>query len=307
MNDLKTFVDLYGVSLAGGVAVALVCSVLSVFVVLKRMSFIGEGIAHAAFGGVGVALLAGLFVAGLRPVLARDAIVACFCLATALAIGATARRGKISEDTSIGIWLVCAMALGVVLLDVRSGIIKAMMASGQLTRGQIGYTPSFETLLFGDVLFVTPAEVIATWVLAIVVVAAVIALFKELVFFAFDEETAKVFGVRTTLLYYGLLVFLSLAVVAAMRSLGVILAAALLILPGAAARFWSQRIGYVTIISVLLGVGGLVAGFFLSIYLRYLSTGPVIVLTLGLVFAGSYLASVLRVRLRRRARLASRT
>ena len=78
------------------------------------------------------------------------------------------------------------------------------------------------------------------WGVAVLVTALVAALFKELVFFTFDEEAATVFGVRTGALYYGLLACLGVAVVAAMRSLGVILATGLLILPGAIARCWSS-------------------------------------------------------------------
>jgi len=294
--------QLYGQALAGGIAVALLCSVLSVFVVLKRMSFIGEGVAHAAFGGVGAALLAGLFVSGLESMLARDAVIAAFCLATAIGIGWTSRRGRIPEDTSIGIWLVAAMALGVILLDVRTQVIRHLAAQGRLFRPEIGYTPDFENLLFGDILFISPGEVIASWILAIVIVAAVIVLFRQLTFFAFDEETAEVFGVPTGAIYYGLLICLSLAVVAAMRSLGVILAAALLILPGASARLWSHRIQRVAVISAVLGTGGLTAGFLLAVWLGDLSAGPVIVLTLTAIFALSLAGRNLSRRLRRRAR-----
>jgi ABC-type Mn2+/Zn2+ transport system permease subunit len=299
MNPLSPeFWQLYGMPLAGGLATALACSVLSVFVVLRRMSFIGEGIAHAAFGGVGVALLASLVLADLRWPLARDLIVSAFCMATALGIGVTARRGRLGEDTSIGIWLVAGMALGVVLLDIRGYLLQGMLAAGQLTRGQVGYAPSFENLLFGDILFLSGADAAWAAVVAALAVLGVVAFFKELVFFAFDEEASAVFGVPTTALYYGLLVLLSISVVAAMRSLGVILAAALLILPGASARMWSHRIGMVTALSVVIGVAGVAGGFVLAVWAGFLSTGPVIVLALTAIFAASWLATTARRRLR---------
>jgi zinc transport system permease protein len=293
-----TFWDLYGVQFLGGLAVAAVCSVLSVLVVLKRMSFIGEGIAHAAFGGVGVALLAGVALPALRPELARDGVVAVFCVLAALGIGWTARRARMAEDTSIGIWLVAAMALGVVLLDVRAQWVASLAQSGSL-QGDIGYTPTFESLLFGDMLFISPGEVAAAWVLTAAVLLAMAMFYKELVFFAFDDEAARAFGVPTTAIYYGMLVALSLAVVVAMRSLGVILAAALLILPGATARLWSRRITLVLLASAFVGVGGLAAGFVLSVQLGVLSTGPVIVLTLALIFIVSAIVSAARRSLRR--------
>ena len=286
-------------ALLGGTAIAVMCSLLSVFVVLKRMAFIGEGIAHAAFGGAGVALLLGLVLEEVRPPLARDAVIAAFCVATALGIGVMSRRWRLPEDSAIGIALVAAMALGVVLLDLRSALLQQMLASGSLTRGDIGYTPSFHDILFGNILFMRPEEVGVAWVLAAVVVAAMAATFKEMVFFAFDEETAVVFGVRTSLFYYGFLVLLGLAIVATIRSMGVILASAMFILPGASGRFWSNRIGVVTILSILIGVIGVVAGLFIAVWARILSPGPVIVLTLFAGFLASYAVHPLRKRRRR--------
>jgi len=180
---------------------------------------------------------------------------------------------------------------------VRALWMQHLLDAGALRRQDIGYTPGFHDILFGNILFITRGQIVAAWILAGAVVLAVIAMFKELVFFTFDEETASVFGVRTSLLYYGLLIALGLAVVAAMRSLGVVLASALLILPGASARCWSNRIGWVTIISAVLGTTALAAGLLLSIYLRYLSPGAVIVLTLCAVFLMSLGARRLRRRL----------
>lgn len=290
----------YHRALAAGLAIALMCSVLSVFVVLKRMAFIGQGISHAAFGGVGAAMLLGLFVPAFRPVLARDGLIAAFCIITAVGIGYLARRGRLGEDTAIGICLVAAMALGLLLLDLRAQLLQQMLASGQLERSDVGYAAGFHEILFGNILFLSRQEVFIAWALAIAVTAAVAATFRELVFFAFDEETAGVFGVRTTLLYYGLLVCLGLAVVAAMRTLGVILASALLILPGASARMWSDRIGRVMLISVAVGLAGLTAGLLAAVYLRHASPAGVIVLAFVVLFALSCAAGALRHRAARR-------
>jgi hypothetical protein len=103
----------YQNALAGGVAIALLCSVLSVFVVLKRVAFAGQGISHAAFGGAGLALLLELFLPPLRMPILRDAVIAAFCVITALVIGRIARQRRLGEDSAIGICLVAAMALGV--------------------------------------------------------------------------------------------------------------------------------------------------------------------------------------------------
>ena len=296
MPSFGQFID-YGFHwpLLGGAAIAMLSGLLSVLVLLKRMSFIGQGISHAAFGGVGLAFLGSLAAAAwgwgaadLWGSLFRDGIIALFCVLAAVAIGFITRRGRFAEDTSIGIVLVAAMALGVLLVDIRQHWLDQLLRAGQLTRAEVGYTVGFHNILFGDILSLGPAETIAAWALAAIVILWMAALFKELVFFAFDEETATVFGVRTSLLYYGLLVLLGLAIVAALRGLGVILASALLVLPGASARSLSNRVGVVTFLSAAIAVLGLAGGFLLSLWLDYLTPGPVIVLTLCVLCAACY-------------------
>jgi ABC-type Mn2+/Zn2+ transport system permease subunit len=278
----------YQNALWGGLAVALLCSVLSVFVVLKRMSFIGEGVAHAGFGGLGVAMLLGLYLPEFRSTLARDGIIAVFCVGTAAFIGFLSRRGRMAEDVVIGICLVAAMAAGAFLLDLRAKELDRLLEAGQVTRGEVGFRPDVEGILFGNLLLLRPGDVWVMWGLALAVTAAVAAIFKELVFFSFDEETAGAFGVRTAALHYGLLVAIGLAVVAAMRTLGVILGTSLLIIPGASARLWSNRIGVVTVLSAAIGMLGMALGLILTIQTGFASRGSVIVLTMCAIFGLSW-------------------
>jgi len=298
----------YHQALAAGLGVALACGLLSVLVVYKRMAFIGEGISHAAFGGAGMALLLGLLLPPFREAAARDIVIGIFCVGTALAIGYFARAGLVHEDAAIGVCLVAAMALGVVLLNIRSALFERMVNAGEITRGDIGYTPSFHDLLFGNILAVSGSvfwrlnsQAWAALLLGVITLAVVVLTFKELIFFTFDEESASVFGLPTALLYYGLLVALGVTITLAMRLLGVILCTALLILPGASAAFWSRKIRAIMILSALLAMGGVTAGLFAAIGLEILSTGPVIVLTLFVIFIISYFAD--RIRRWRRARV----
>ncbi len=116
--DLWT-IGLFRDALVVGIALGTVCSLLSVIVVLKRMAFIGEGIAHAGFGGMGTALVVGATggVGGLGT-WQSDLIVLAFCMATAIAIGALSRRRHVETDSAIGILLVASMAWGVLLIDL---------------------------------------------------------------------------------------------------------------------------------------------------------------------------------------------
>jgi zinc transport system permease protein len=284
----------YQHALLGSVPIALACSTLSVFVVLRRMTFVGEGISHSAFGGAGLALLLTLFLPSMRTPLARDAVIAVFCVAAAILIGRLGRQKHVHEDSAIGICLVGAMALGLLLMDVRTIWFQRLRESGRLDYLTLGYTPPLHSLLFGDVLSIPASELPVVWAVCLAVFLAVMAVYRELVFFAFDSEGASVFGVRTSLVYYGLLVAVAISIVAAMRFLGVILATALLILPGASANLWSRRIGRVTALSIAFGIACATSGIFVSIWLQGLSTGPVIVLVLCLWFAFSYVLAWVR-------------
>jgi ABC-type Mn2+/Zn2+ transport system permease subunit len=275
----------YHHALIAGLAMAVACAVLSVFVVYKRMAFIGQGISHAAFGGVGAAMLLQVYLPALETPLLRDAVIAVFCVATALLIGRFSRGRQVSEDSAIGICLVAAMALGMLLLDLRQGM---------------GYTPSFHSILFGSILHIPRAAVWVACLEAAVVVTLVVAFFKELVFFACDEEAAEAFGVPTGAIYYGLLVCIAVTIVVAMRLLGVILCSALLVLPGTIAGLWSHRIGHVTWIAALAAAVCVTAGLFLAIASGTLSTGPLIVLTLCAALALSWLVRIVRERISRR-------
>ncbi|MFW6059281.1 MAG: metal ABC transporter permease [Phycisphaeraceae bacterium] len=265
-------------ALIAGVAIAVVCSVLSVIVVLKRMAFIGQGISHAGFGGIGTAILLG--VAAGR---AQDALVLAFCVGTGVAIGVLARRGRIEADSAIGILLVGAMAWGVLMTDL-SVVLQRYDWYAQWFA--LDARPAgFEQLLFGSLLSVTRADMWAAIIVAAAVVATLGALAKEMVFFTFDETVSRVFGVRTGVLYYLLLVLLSLTIMVSIRLVGFVLVSALLVIPGATALQLSARLGRVVLWSLAVGLVGVVGGLRLSLWAGELSSGPCIVGMLCVIFA----------------------
>jgi zinc transport system permease protein len=232
-------------ALAAGVIVGLVCAVLSVYVVLKRMAFIGQGISHAAFGGVALGLL--LFQSATRPDRWISLITAAFCLAVAFAIGITTRRGPISADSAIGIFFAASMALGVLFVALRKR-----------------YTAEVFAYLFGSVLSVTQDDVVAIAILAGVVLLAVAAFYKELLFYSFDERMAGVSGLPVGALHYLLLALLALTIVVAVKVVGIVLMSAFLVIPGATARLVTGEFRRMMGLSVVIGVGSAVAGLALS-------------------------------------------
>ncbi len=245
---------LFWPGVAAGVAIALQGALLSVLVVLKRMAFIGQGVSHAAFGGVGLAVALGL-AGG-----AAFGLIASFCVASAWAIAwagdraradnpAGARRAGASTDTIIGVALVGAMALGAILVA----------AHARYSRGA-GPGPSWEQALFGSILAVGRTDAAIAWVSAVVTTLALWWWRRPLLFWAFDEVAAEAGGAPTRRARYLLLTLLAVAVVTAMKLAGVVLATALLTLPGAAALSMSRRLAPVLAISVGVALAGLALG-----------------------------------------------
>ncbi|MFI5396342.1 MAG: metal ABC transporter permease [Candidatus Binatia bacterium] len=244
-------------ALIAGVLVGVLCGVLGFFVVLKRMSFIGVGISHSAFGGIAIGVLLGI-----EPLIAAAA----FAMIVAWGIGWLSRTGRLHEDTSIGILFSSAMALGVALISL----------SRTYQVDLFGY-------LFGNILSVSPGDL---WLLAgisLFVLAAVVLLFKEFLFLSFDEEVARASGLPVDTLWFLLLTCLALAVVAAIRVVGIILVEALLVIPAAIGYQVAQGYRAMVWVSVLSAVVAAIAGLFIS-YFFNVAAGATIVLTLTLIF-----------------------
>jgi len=265
-----TLAGLYWPGILAALALVLMCALLSVLVVLKRLAFIGQGISHAAFGGIGVAAIAGLTATTVTAApmngVPQFLVVLAFCLGAALLIGFLSEHGAARADTVIGIVLVASMALGAILLwRSRS-------------------TLAWESFLFGSLLSVTRADAWISWGLAGVTIAALWGARRSLLFWAFDEPGARAFGVRAGPVKALLMLLLAAATVTAMKLAGVVLATALLVMPGAIALKLSVRLGAVLMLSVVAAgvaiLGGIVASFELD-----LPTGACIVCVMTALYA----------------------
>lgn len=245
-------------ALAAGVLAACLCAVLGFFVVLRRLSFVGVGISHAALGGVALGVLLGV-----EPLVAA----ALFAAVTAWSIGQIGRIGRLHEDTAIGVLFSAAMAFGVVLLSF----------SVQFQSDLLGY-------LFGNILAVTPADLWLLGSMGALVLLAVVLLFKELLFVAFDAEVAEASGLPVQLLHHFLLTALALTVVVAMRVVGLVLVEALLVIPAAAAYQLAPGYSSMLALSVVFAVAGTIGGLVCSYYWN-VPAGATIVLVLAAFFA----------------------
>lgn len=268
-------------ALAGGMIIALACSVISFFVVVKRLAFMGMGVSHAAFGGVAIGL-----AAGVDPMWSAGG----FCTLVALGIGWLSRRGRMHEDTTIGILFTTAMALGVIVV----GLARR-------------YNLDLMSYLFGSVLAMSWADVIAAAVLAVMALAFVVLFFKELLFVSFDEETAIASGLPVRLVYYGLLVTMALTIVISIKLVGIILVSALLVIPGATGLQLSRNYCGVLLVSVLSGLASMALGLYLS-YRADIPSGATVVMVMFGLFLLAMVLSPRRPWMRRviRGRLQGR-
>lgn len=274
----------YWPGVLAALALVFLCAFLSVVVVLKRLAFIGQGVSHAAFGGIGLAAVLGLTATTTAAApyhgVGQFGVVLLFCLGAALLIGVLSERGAVQADTVIGIVLVASMALGAVLIAAsKTGL-------------------AWESFLFGSLFGVTWADAATAWVLAVVVLAALWWIRRPLLFWAFDEPSARAFGVRSGGIKLLLMVLLALATVTAMKLAGVVLATALLVMPGAIALRLSERLVPVLALSLAAATVSILGGVVLAFEANW-PPGPSIVCILSVLYAAAYGAGVL---VRREAR-----
>jgi len=247
-------------ALAAGLIIGALCAMVSVFVVLKRLSFIGSGISHSAFGGMALGALLGV-----NPTLSAML----YCVAVALLIGWLSRGGGVSEDVGIGVVFASSMAIGVVALGYTEG-----------------YTVDLFSYLFGSILAVSQGDVILAGITLVVVSSVVFLLFKELLAYCFDEEWARVRGINTRLIQDMLLVLLAVTVVVSIKLLGIILVSALLVIPGAIGRGMAENYRGQMAVSVLSALVSMMAGLFIS-YRFDIASGAAVTLMAALLFVMS--------------------
>lgn len=257
--EFLTYPFMQRAMLVGGIS-GLVCSVLGVFVLYRRLSFISAGISHAAFAGVALALLLA------TPIIGTTLFV---CAVTAILIGYMSELGKINEDTSTGVAYSAMMAVGVVLFGMLPGTNVDLF----------GY-------LFGNILASSQSDMWLSALLGIGILILVKSFYKELILISFDEELAFVTGVPSRALNYLLLVIMSVAIVVAIKSVGIILVSALLVTPAAIATQISNNFHRIVLISALIGVLGTELGLIFA-YFANTPPGASIVLLLTAIFLSS--------------------
>lgn len=237
-------------ALIAGLLSSIICGIIGVIIVEKKLLMMSGGIAHTAYGGVGL----GYFL-GFEPILGAGL----FSLAAAIVIGTINRKSKIKTDIIISLLWSLGMALGIAFIGFMPG-----------------YPPDMNSYLFGNILSVTKSDLYIIATLTVIVLLVISVFFNDWKAFLFDSNFAKVTGIRTCVFEYLLLIITALSIVALIRTVGIILVIALLSAPAACAALLSGNLKRRMFISCIFCFVFCLLGLTISYYLG-ISSGATIV------------------------------
>lgn len=238
------------------VLVGAVCAVLSCYLVLKGWSLMGDAVSHAVLPGLVIATVLGL-------PLAIGAMAA--GLTCALLTGYLKERSRVKEDTVMGI------------------VFSGMFGFGLVLFTKIETDQHLLHVLFGNLLGVTVEDLVETAIVAGVTLVAIMLKRRDLLVYCFDPQHARSLGLPVAVLHYGLLILLSLTIVASLKAVGIILVVAMLVAPGAIGQFMTNRFDRMLVIACIAAIGSSVIGTLISFHIDG-ATGPCIVLVQAVAF-----------------------
>jgi zinc transport system permease protein len=248
-------------ALISGAAISLVCSIVGLFLVLRRHSLFGDAMSHVAFGGIAIGLFTKVYP-----------IWTAFIVSVLAAIGITKLREytKIPADSAVALLLSSGLAVGVVLISLSNG-----------------FTLDLYSFLFGSILLISIQDMMTSIVLCAAVLIIMSIVYRRLIYITFDEEQAKVSGIDVGKLNYLFVVLASITVITSIRLVGVLLISSLTVIPNITAIMFGKGFKKTALISALVGVFSVLSGITIS-YILNLSPGGTIVL----ISIGIFLASV---------------
>jgi len=255
-------------ALVAGLLASVICGIMGTLVVVNRIVFLSGGIAHASYGGIGLALYFGWPV---MPATVGFAFIAAMLMA---AISLQARH---RADTIIGVIWALGMALGIIMVDLSPG-----------------YNVDLMSYLFGSILTVPPSDLLLMLAMGIVIAALVAYYYKDLLALSYDEEFARIRGVPVKGLYFTLIGMLAVTIVLVIQVVGLILVIALLTIPPFIVEKYARSLMQMMVGSSLLGAVFTISGLWLA-YRFNLTSGASIIVVAGIAFGISALIDRMRM------------
>ncbi|MBU2531290.1 MAG: metal ABC transporter permease [Alphaproteobacteria bacterium] len=256
-------------SMMVAVLVGAVCSVLSCYLVLKGWSLMGDAVSHAVLPGIVIAFVAGL------PLAAGAFIAGIGC---ALVTGYIKANSRVKEDTAMGVVFSGMFGLGLVLFT------------------KVETDQHLDHILFGNLLGVTPRDLVETAIVAGGTFLVVVLKRRDLLLYCFDVQHARAIGLPVAFIHYGLLTLLALTIVASLKAVGIILVVAMLIAPGAIAYLMTNRFERMLVIAAAAAITSCIVGTLISFHIDG-ATGPSIVLVQAGLFLLAFVLGPRRSRL----------
>lgn len=246
-------------ALIASVLTGIVCGIMGTYIVSRRIVFLSGGITHSSFGGIGIA-----YYLGYDPIF--GALV--FAVLSALGIEWTSSKGRVREDSAIGIMWSVGMAIGVIFIYLTPG-----------------YAPNLMSFLFGNILTVTQTDITALLALAAVIMLVFAMFLRPIMYVAFDREYAATQGVPVKFISYAMSVLVAMAIVLSIRAVGIVLLISLLTIPTVIVNSFTRSYPKITVWSAVVATGGSLLGLWVSYQIENIPAGAttIIVLTITLI------------------------
>ena len=250
-------------AIISGITIAVICSLVGLFLVLRRYSLFGDALSHMAFGGIAIGLFLNVYPLWTAFVVS---------LLSALGITKLRKNTKISGDAAVAVLLSSGLAIGVLFVSASKG-----------------FTVDLFSFLFGSILLTTLEDTLLIVTIGAGIVVTVITFRKQLLYVTFDEEQAKVSGLPIDKLNYVFMILACVTVITSMRLVGILLISALMVLPNITSILMGKGFKKTVMISISLSVTAVVSGIILSYYLDLAPSGTIVMMSV-VIFLGTLLA-----------------
>ena len=246
-------------ALISGIAIAILCSVIGLFLVLRRYSLFGDAIAHSSFGGIALGLFAGVY-----PLWTAYGV----SIVSALIITKIKNRYNISGDASIAVLLSSGIAVGLVIISFSGG-----------------FSIDIFSFLFGSILLVSVNDTILILALTGAILIVILLLYRKILYSTFNEEQAKVSGISVEKINYLIIFMAGLTVVTSIQLVGVLLISALFVIPNVTAIMYGRGFKQTAIISISFSVFSVLTGILISYIFDITPAGTIVLFSIGLLGA----------------------
>jgi zinc transport system permease protein len=243
-------------AIISGIAIAILCSIVGLFLVLRRYSLFGDAIAHSSFGGIALGLMSGIY-----PLWTAYGV----SIVSALIITRIKDRFNISGDASIAVLLSSGIAVGLVIIGLSGG-----------------FTLDIFSFLFGSILLVSVNDTILILSLTGVILIVILLLYRQILYSTFNEEQAKVSGIPVEKINYLIVFMAGLTVVTSIQLVGVLLISALFVIPNVTAIMYGRGFKQTAIISISFSIFSVVAGILVSYLFDITPAGTIVLIAIGI-------------------------